>query len=82
MALQWVRPLSLIIANIAGLMEKLKQRANNSFHSPSCVWFMESNYIEDFHQYLSTICDSIKLTKEEEHEGSLIFLDVLVTHTP
>ena len=82
-------PLSPIIANM--VMEKLEERANNSFHSPPCIWFryvddvygiMESNYIEEFHQYLNTICDSIKFTREEEHEGSLAFLDVLVTRTP
>ena len=43
---------------------------------------MESNYIEDFHQYLNTICDSTKFTGEEKHNGSLAFLDVLVTRTP
>ena len=72
------------------VMEKLEERANNSFHSPR-IWFryvddmygiMESKYIEEFHQYLNTICDSIKFTREEEHEGSLAFLDVLVTRTP
>ena len=71
-------------------MEKLEERANNSFHYP-CIWFyyvddvygiMESKYIEEFRQYLNTICDSIKFTREEEHEGSLAFLDVLVTRTP
>ena len=49
-------PLSPIIANM--LMEKLEERANNSFHSPPCIWFryvdnlygiVESNYIEEFH---------------------------------
>ena len=82
-------PLSPIIANM--VMEKLEERANNSFHSPPCIWFryvddvygiMESNYIEEFHQYLNTICDSIKFTREEEYEGALAFLDVLVTRTP
>ena len=43
---------------------------------------MESNYIKEFHQYLNIICDSIKFTREEEHEDSLAFLDVLVTRTP
>ena len=42
---------------------------------------MESNYVEEFHEYLNTICDSIKFTREEEHECSLAFLDVLVTRT-
>ena len=78
-------PLSPIIANM--VMEKLEERANDSFHSPTCIWFryvddvygiMESNYIEEFHQYLNTICDSIKFTREEKHEGSLAFLDVVV----
>ena len=32
---------------------------------------MESNYIKEFHQYLITVCDSIKFTREEEHEESL-----------
>ena len=31
---------------------------------------------------MNTICDSIKFTRGEEHEGSLAFLDVLVTRTP
>ena len=43
---------------------------------------MESNYFEEFHQYLNTIRNSIKFTRVEEHEGSLAFLDVLVTRTP
>ena len=81
-------PLSLIIANM--VMEKLEKRTNNSFHSPLCIWFryvddvygiMESNYIEEFHQYFNTVCDSIKFTIEEGHEGSLAFLDVLVTRS-
>ena len=51
-------PLSPITGNMA--MEKLEERANNNFHSPSGVWFryvddvyciMESNYMEEFHQY-------------------------------
>ena len=57
-------------------MKKLEERANNSFHSFPCIWFryvddvyginiMKSNYIEEFHQYLNTICDSIKFTREE-----------------
>ena len=82
-------PLSPIIANM--VMEKLEERANNSFHSFPWIWFsyvddvygiMESNYIEEFHQYVNTICDSIKFTRKEEHEGSLAFVDVLVTYTP
>ena len=82
-------PLSPTIANM--VTKKLEQRSNNSFHSPPCVWFryvddvydiMESKYIEEFHQYLKTICDSIKFTKKEEHKGSLAFLGVLVTRTP
>ena len=65
-------PLSPIIANM--VMEKLEERANNSFHSPPCIWFryvddvygiMESNYMEESHQYLNTIRDSIKFTREE-----------------
>ena len=72
-------------------MEKLEGRANSSFHSPPCIWFcfvedvhgiMDSNYIKQFHQYLNTIRGSIKFTKEEEHEGSLALLDVLVTRIP
>ena len=43
---------------------------------------MESNYIEEFHQYLNTIYDSIRFTRAEEHEGSLAFLFALVTRTP
>ena len=82
-------PLFPIIANT--VMEKLEERVNNSFHSPPCIWFryvddvygiMESNYIEEFHQYLNTICDSINFTKEEEHEGFLAFLHLLVTRAP
>ena len=42
---------------------------------------MESNYIEEFHQYLNTVCDSIKFTREED-EGSLAYLDMLGTRTP
>ena len=34
--------LSLIIANM--VMEKLEERANNSFHSPPCIWF---RYVDD-----------------------------------
>ena len=44
--------------------------------------YMVLNHAKEFHQNLNTICDSIKFTREEEHEGSLAFLDVLVTHTP
>ena len=82
-------PSSSIIANMA--MEKLEERCNNSFHSPTSIFLcyvddvygiMESNYIEEFHQYLNTICDSIKFTRQEEHEGSLAILDMLVTRTP
>ena len=86
-------PFFSIVANMVPVMEKLEERANNSFHSPPCIWFcyvddiydiMESNYIEEFHflQYLNTICDSSKFTKEEEYESSLAFLDMLVTRTP
>ena len=46
------------------------------------TYIPESNYIEEFHQYLNSIRDSIKFTREEEHEGSLAYLDVLVTLTP
>ena len=42
---------------------------------------MKSNYIEKFHQYFNITCDSNKFTREEKHEGSLAFLDVLVTRT-
>ena len=81
-------PLDPIIANM--VMEKQEERANNSFYSPPCIWFrnvddvygiMESIYIEQFHQYLNTICDFIKFTRDEEHKGSLAFLNVLLTRT-
>ena len=76
------------IANM--VTKKLEQRSNNSFHSPPCIWFryvdnaygiIKSTYIKELHQYLKTIRDSIKFTTNER-EGSLAFLDVLVTRTP
>ena len=42
---------------------------------------MKLNYIEKFHQYFNITCDYIKFTREEKHEGSLAFLDVLVART-
>ena len=66
-------PLSPFIANM--LIEKVEKKARNSFHSTPCIWFryvgdvygfMESNYIKKFHQYLNSISDSIKFTREDK----------------
>ena len=74
-----------MIANI--IMEEIEQTALNTYLNPPSLWLryvdgvyaiMEKTKIEPFHDYLNTICTSIKFTKELEKSGQLAFLDVSV----
>ena len=78
-------PVSMVAANL--VMEDVKERALESFPSPPRFW---KRYIDDtftafpntiitpFLDHLNGIEPSIKFTVEEERDGQLAFLDVLL----
>ena len=73
------------IANLA--MEEIEQTALNTYLNPPSFLvryvddvyaIMEKTEVESFHDYLNTISNSIKFSKELEKLGQLAFLDVNV----
>ena len=78
-------PVSVVVANL--VMEDVEERALESFHSPPRFWkrYVEDtitalprNLIAPFLDHLNCIEPSIRFTKEEESDGHLAFLDVLL----
>ena len=78
-------PVSVVVANL--VMEDVEERALESFHSPPRFWkryvddtitALPRNLIAPFLDHLNDIESSIRLTKEEESDGQLAFLDVLL----
>ena len=78
-------PVSVVVANL--VMEDVEERALESFPSPPRFW---KHYVDDtftalpktlitpFLEHLNGIEPSIKFTVEEERDGQLAFLDVLL----
>ena len=81
-------PLSPIVSNL--FMEKFEKEALNSYPLKPSIW---KRYVDDtnvlwphgeielnnFFKHLNNRSDDIKFTMEEEDNGSISFLDVLVT---
>ena len=78
-------PVSVVVANL--VMEDVEERALESFHSPPRFWkryvddtftSLPKSLIASFLDHLNGIEPSIKFTAEEERDGELAFLDVLL----
>ena len=75
------------VANL--VMEEVEQMALSSYPSPPWFWkryvddtctALPKGSVSDFHQHLNGMNKHIQFTVEEETDGSLPFLDVLLTH--
>ena len=83
-------PLSPIIANI--YMEEFETRALSTSPNPPTLWkrFVDDTFVviqtahkEEFFHHINSIEESIQVTPEDiQADGSLPFLDVLVTPQP
>ena len=78
-------PVSVVVANL--VMEDVEERDLESFHSPPCFWkryvddtitALPRNLIAPFLDHLNGIEPSTRFAKEEESDGHLAFLDVLL----
>ena len=79
-------PVSVVVANL--VMEDIEQRALSSFHLPPRFWkryvddtcvVLPACEVEGFHHHLNCIETSIQFTVEFERDGTLPFLDVLLS---
>ena len=81
-------PLSPVIANI--YMEAFEEEALDKASKRPSMWirYVDDTFViwphgrkelQTFHNHLNNLRDSIKFTMEEEENGSIPFLDVLVT---
>ena len=82
-------PLSPVIANL--FIENLEELAMHSAPLKPSLWlrYVDNTFViwphgeqnlQSFHAYLNQLSTNIQFTIEEEKEGQLAFLDVLVTH--
>ena len=78
-------PVSVTVANL--VMEDVEQRALSTFPSArplfwkryvddTCTACLEPELVEDFHQHLNNIEDSIQFTCEIQEDGQLPFIDI------
>ena len=80
-------PVSVMVANL--VMEEVEQMALSSYPSPPRFWkryvddtctVLPKGSVSDFHQHLNGMNKHIQFTVEEETDGNLPFLDVLLIH--
>ena len=78
--------ISPVLSNV--FMEHVEQLAISIFPTLPILWcryvddtfcMLDKSQTETFHQHLNSVCKHIQLTKEEEFEFSLPFLDVIVS---
>ena len=76
---------SPVVANI--FMEFVEETAINTFHTPPKLWIryvddtfciLKRSCVDEFHEHLNSISESIQFTFEREVDGRLPFLDVHV----
>ena len=79
-------PVSVTVANL--VMEEIEQTAISTYHTPPRFWkryvddtcaVLPKGSVEDFHQHLNGVNRYIQFTVEEEKDGCLPFLDILLT---
>ena len=79
-------PVSVLVANL--VMKDIERRALATFHTPPCFWrryvddtcaALPHDFVDPFHEHLSSIDPHIQFTVERESRGQLPFLDVLLT---
>ena len=82
-------PVSVIVANL--VMEDIEERALSSYDPSPRFWkryvddtvaVIKSDQVSTFHSHLNSINPHIQFTMEIESNGSLPFLDVLLTRQP
>ena len=82
-------PVSPIVANL--FMEDFEERAPSTFPTPPRKYgrYVDDTFsvlltriIQAFHDHINSISRSIKWTREEEKDGKLPILDVLITRKP
>ena len=82
-------PISTLIANI--FMEEFEVKALNTFHNPPSLWlrFVDDTFVinkaehsQDLLQHINNQDPHIQFTVEPTQQGSLPFLDTLVTIEP
>ena len=81
--------MSVTVANL--LMEEIEERALSTFSPTPRFWkryvddpctAIQSDSISHFHDHLNSINANIQFTYETEKDGSLPFLDILLSHDP
>ena len=82
-------PVSVVAAEL--VMEDVESRALSTYPHPPKFWkryvddtccALDAQHVDDFHQHINTIEDTIQFTVERESKSQLAFLDVLITRNP
>lgn len=79
-------PVSVTVANL--VMEEVEQTAISTYHKPPRFWkryvddtctVLPKGSVHEFHRHLNGVNRHIQFTVEEEKDGCLPFLDILLT---
>ena len=79
-------PVSVTVANL--VMEEIEQTAISTYHTPPQFWkryvddmctVLPKGSVDEFYRHLNGVNRHIQFTVEEEKDGCLPFLDILLT---